>query len=430
MNKIHKVFKKIFAGHWVLVFAFFALTAQVGYRYVRPGSSRTVGSATCWSAAYTINDCAAGAPVGGSGTADRIVKFTAASTIGNSSLIDAGVPAASASGDIIDLTATLNIANGSDTISAYDIALTNANHTGTGNTVNGINIAAITGDADATENGINIGTGWDVALDASNGLSKLKDVLQTGFYGIRDNLSTPQWHAGVNWGAYSTADTSVNLITSAQGYWYHIRNEQASTIALWIMGSGTDYGYLNIDGDNIDNEGGEIVVGNETTGTFAMNGGVDYGYLRCGTDSRYFEVKVRIDDISETDQFVIGWRLATEAFQDASLYTAYDTWFVLGLTDAAGDIDGLAEADAAGTQNDDSGVTWADTNEKTLRVAISAAGAATFTVDGATFTQTNTGALTCDANESYVPFVSFLDATGDGTPDPGIFINYFEIGIN
>ena len=91
-----------------------------------------------------------------------------------------GFPAASASGDVWNLTGTAAAANGSDTLNLLDFDLTNANHTGTGNFVNILNIGAITGDANSNlyainignltgtsgaagelENAINVGTGWD-----------------------------------------------------------------------------------------------------------------------------------------------------------------------------------------------------------------------------------------------------------------------------
>lgn len=73
-------------------------------------------------------------------------------------------PAAGTSGDVFSTTATLTAMNGSDTVNIHDTTLTNANHTGVSNLLNFLNIPAITGDADATENAISIGTGWDFHL--------------------------------------------------------------------------------------------------------------------------------------------------------------------------------------------------------------------------------------------------------------------------
>lgn len=67
---------------------------------------------------------------------------------------------------------TLPVMNGSDTWTGFAFNSTNANHTGASNTLNAFAAAAITGDADATETAVSVGTGWDNALD-----SQLWDLL-------------------------------------------------------------------------------------------------------------------------------------------------------------------------------------------------------------------------------------------------------------
>ena len=59
---------------------------------------------------------------------------------------------------------TVGIMNGSDTLNIFDAAITNSNHTGSSNFVNAFNAGNITGDAEASEYGINIGTGWDAPV--------------------------------------------------------------------------------------------------------------------------------------------------------------------------------------------------------------------------------------------------------------------------
>ena len=74
------------------------------------------------------------------------------------------VNAASGSANALTLSGTLGVFNGSDTFRGLYLNYTNANHTSTSNVFNGVDIAAITGDADATETAISIGTGWDALL--------------------------------------------------------------------------------------------------------------------------------------------------------------------------------------------------------------------------------------------------------------------------
>jgi hypothetical protein len=82
-----------------------------------------------------------------------------------------GGNSAGASAESIDLNATLAAFNGSDNYTGLKINITNANHTGTGNTVYGIDIPGITFDADETAAAINVGsTGWNYAMKMSSGI--------------------------------------------------------------------------------------------------------------------------------------------------------------------------------------------------------------------------------------------------------------------
>ena len=78
------------------------------------------------------------------------------------------VNAASGSANPFDFTGTLGIMNGSDDFTLFDVNITNANHTSTSNTVQVLDIAAITGDADATETAIKIGAGWDSGITCTS----------------------------------------------------------------------------------------------------------------------------------------------------------------------------------------------------------------------------------------------------------------------
>ncbi|MFA5898041.1 MAG: hypothetical protein WC829_02890 [Hyphomicrobium sp.] len=62
---------------------------------------------------------------------------------------------------------TLAAMNGSDQFIGFNFAPTNSNHTSTGNSVIGFNAANIMGDAEATEYGLLIGTGYDHPIIAT-----------------------------------------------------------------------------------------------------------------------------------------------------------------------------------------------------------------------------------------------------------------------
>jgi len=88
--------------------------------------------------------------------------------------------------------------NGSDDYTAIDVNITNANHTSTGNTVQGLDVSSITGDADATETGVKVGDGCDVGVDAGNG-----GITTSG--AITSSIAT-----SIGWSVVSGANTACN----------------------------------------------------------------------------------------------------------------------------------------------------------------------------------------------------------------------------
>ncbi len=76
--------------------------------------------------------------------------------------------AAGAGADLVTVSSTLGIMDGSDTIRGFFIDINNADHTGSNNTLVGLDIDGITGDANATEIGIEISGGWDFGASISN----------------------------------------------------------------------------------------------------------------------------------------------------------------------------------------------------------------------------------------------------------------------
>lgn len=105
---------------------------------------------------------------------------------------DGDAPAAGASGDIWQFDATLNAMDGSDTVGGLVIGITNANHTGSSNTLSAIEVESITGDAQATEYGIFVDTGWDraLALNSANNNHILLQNSGTSFATVGRDGST------------------------------------------------------------------------------------------------------------------------------------------------------------------------------------------------------------------------------------------------
>ena len=128
------------------------------------------GGSTINDGANALNITAAA----GSGNLNLIAE-TANGTVNTSMMFGSrtsarffGRAAAGGSGDLLDVGDTLNAMNGSDTINGIDVAITNGAHTGAGNLLRGLNVAAITGSANAIEYGTYVQDGWDVGSRQSS----------------------------------------------------------------------------------------------------------------------------------------------------------------------------------------------------------------------------------------------------------------------
>ena len=118
------------------------------------------------SQTYGVGD-GSGNAIAWSNPSDAI-SLTPDTVAGSGRVTFLDTPAAGSGEDLWKHAATMPIMNGSDTIRMHFIDITNANHTGADNFLYGLDIDGITGDADATESAINIGSGWDTLIDLTN----------------------------------------------------------------------------------------------------------------------------------------------------------------------------------------------------------------------------------------------------------------------
>jgi len=107
-------------------------------------------------------DADAGITIGSANSTEAVL------TAGTYSLTLVDAPAAGASGDVVDITATDSASDGTDTFIGLDMNLTGANATGTGNKLYGVDLALTTADAQQTEVGIKVDTGWEYSIDAGD----------------------------------------------------------------------------------------------------------------------------------------------------------------------------------------------------------------------------------------------------------------------
>jgi len=300
---------------------------------------------------------------------------------------------------------TVGAMNGSDTIRGINIDLTNADHTGVSNLLYGLDIDGITGDAQARETAINIGTGWDVSISAPTHIFERENFKQ----GFRKQLAS-------DFSAATDTDGSVNIVLGTNGVNFEYREELEKTTSSFILNNA---GALDISADDtVDNEGVEIMLGSSQTTTS--------GYLVAQTDQLCFSVNVKVTLIAGTDQFVIGWR-GNEAYDAANVYTNYSDYSVVGINNVDGSVFGLSDSTSGAAETDDSTTNWADGETKTLKACIDGAGLPHSYLDGTLVVETNrTTAI--DAGINMVPFISYLQA--GGAVDSAILINWWGITAN
>ena len=127
------------------------------------GGSETVGAVLVGSPTLTTVKAANMLGVAGALEVDGTARFDGAVTA-TSTVAQTLVNSAGGSANPYDYTGTLGIFDGTDDFTLFDVNITNADHTGGTNTVQALDVAAITGDDQATETAINIGAGWDNGL--------------------------------------------------------------------------------------------------------------------------------------------------------------------------------------------------------------------------------------------------------------------------
>jgi hypothetical protein len=191
-------------------------------------------------------------------------------------------------------------------------------------------------------------------------------------------------------GAADGTDAVTNLMLQ-DGVMFEYRNIATATILSPVWASTG----LNIARDLTDNDGIEITQGITSRAKHAYTVGTDEGV--------FFEVTMKLTDVSGTDDCAIGWRKA-EAYQAA--VDNYDEMAAFNII--SGDIKIETILNNAATVTTDTTDNWADTESKTLRVEVLKDGTVKFYVDGVE--PTVPAPFTFDAGEVIVPFLYMIHA--------------------
>ncbi len=386
---------------------------RIGANHVGVATNGALSTSFVGAGVRTVNGAGTGASYSFSSDADIGMYRVGANHLGFASrgalvfdLEDRN--AAGAGANLATISATLGIMDGSDTVNGLSIELTSVDHTGVGNLIAASTIAAITGDAQARETGLDVLGGFDIGISSIGAIFDRQDFDEPVFE-IQDDFT-----------AKSLATTEVNLAMGHGGILFEYRNELTQTTSPVIF---TATGGLDISGDDgaTGDEGVEIYLGasqNTTT-----------GYLVAQTDQLCFSANVTITLIAGTDQLVIGWR-GNEAYQAGNVYTGYAEYAVIGVNNIDGSVFALSEtATGPDTGSDDSETNFTNGSTKTLKVCIDGAGLTHHYLDGTIVAEDggspNDFAMTSGTVMN--PFISYLDVASTAA-DP--IINWWAITAN
>jgi hypothetical protein len=201
-------------------------------------------------------------------------------------------------------------------------------------------------------------------------------------------------------GAGATVGTAgaVNVLMTPENVFEYVIKGSTGTIkAPVVTGTGLDIGM-----DQTDNDGVELTPG--ITASERMR-----GCFKVGTDPSFFcRAKIKVEDISGTDDLCVGFRKA-EAYQ--ANVDDYDEAAYLQVGGGAiGRINSETILNNAATVTTNLGLTaWADGGTHSLEVRVSDRRAVTFWVNGKRCE--TAPAFSFDAGEQVIPFLFFLHSS-------------------
>lgn len=195
----------------------------------------------------------------------------------------------------------------------------------------------------------------------------------------------------------AAATTGANLM-SMEGRTYLLNQIATQTLVAPLMAATG----LDVTGDQTADDGREI----DFSGLGTLGAKSAYSYT-VGARAFYGKLKFSIAVVLGTDICCFGFRKAAAHNADPAAYTDYA---VLDVNN--GNISVSTNLNSAGESNTDTTDDWADAETHTLEVYISAAGVATFKIDGVA--PTTTATVTLDSGDVMIPFFEFLhDASAD-----------------
>lgn len=214
----------------------------------------------------------------------------------------------------------------------------------------------------------------------------------------------------------TAADNQTDCFWTERNHYFELYQEGDVTTSILHAKDAEGWQIFDLDTDSDSIQYSQGILATSTRMKFTV-----------GTDAFYMKVKLDIPDVSEYDVACIGFRKLA-AYADvadaAATGTAYEDVGLLNCN--AGNIYTVTRVGAGTATLTDTTDDWADTEQHTLEVYVSSAGAVTFKIDGSAPTvNTNTATLTDAA--VMIPCMIFT-ATGDTGSSMAKLLSY-ECGI-
>jgi hypothetical protein len=200
--------------------------------------------------------------------------------------------------------------------------------------------------------------------------------------------------AALGAGAAVGTTGAVNILLTPENIFeYHIKGEGQTIVAPVATTTGLDIGM-----DQADNEGVEFTPG-------ILADIRRRGCIKVGTDQSYFtRAKIKVADISGTDDLCVGFRKA-EAYQ-ANVDDYDEAAYLQVGAGAAGRFNSETILNNGATTTTNLSLTaWADGETHELEVRVNADRSVTMYVDGALAASPS---FSFDAGEFLIPFIFFL----------------------
>ncbi len=200
--------------------------------------------------------------------------------------------------------------------------------------------------------------------------------------------------------------SDINILRQEKnGFEWYVIATQTTVLFPWTAALG-----LDLELDNTANDGLEITqgIGAQSRMRFTSK-----------TDAMFFEVELKLTDVSEISELAVGFRKA-EAYDQA--IDDYNDMACFNIQ--AGTVNTETILNDGSTTTTNTTETWGDTAQKTLRVEVHVDGTVHYQIAGSA--PSTVAAFTFDTDDVLIPF---LHLVAGSTSHDNVYLTLWEAGL-